>query len=230
MKLKSVIICDSRLQLAAITKLVNNHPKLTLIANYTNSIEALNGIKNNNIDVAFIDIEKPSVKRYQFLEALDTSTQLILITGNPDYSPKAFNFKLTDYLYKPISQASFEASVKTAIFNYDQSTHVNSEEEHIIVKSNLRKRKIVLNNIKWVQGLGDYIKLITNEGTVVILSTMKSFEQKLPKDKFLRTHKSYIVNLEKVEKYNSKSITVEGIQLPLSRNKKSEFIEALFNV
>ncbi|MDX1700458.1 MAG: LytTR family DNA-binding domain-containing protein [Melioribacteraceae bacterium] len=230
MTLKSVIICDSPIQLTTIAKLVNNHPNLNLIAEYTNSIEAVNGIKSSDIDVAFIDIERQNVNKYQFLEALDTSIQLILITGNPDYSLQAFNFKLTDYLYKPISQASFEDSVKTAVFNYEQSTQAKREEKHIIVKSNFRKRKVVLNDIKWVQGLGDYIKLVTTEGNVVILSTMKSFELKLPKDKFMRTHKSYIVNLEKVEKYNSKSITVEGIQLPLSRNKKTEFIEAVFNV
>src|SRR5690606_31335210 len=97
------------------------------------------------------------------------------------------------------------------------------------VKCNLKKRKVVLNDIKWIEGLGDYIKLVTDEANIVILSTMKSIVQRLPEDKFLRIHKSYIVNLEKVEKFNSKNVGIGGRLIPLSRNKKAELAEALNN-
>jgi|TARA_R110001606_G_scaffold75862_2_gene175550 hypothetical protein len=93
-----------------------------------------------------------------------------------------------------------------------------------------RKGKVVLNDIKWIEALGDYVKLVTNEGNIVILSTMKSFEKQLPGDKFLRIHKSYIVNLEKIEKFNSKIVQVAGTQVPLSRHKKNELADALYNV
>ena len=98
------------------------------------------------------------------------------------------------------------------------------------MKSNLKKRKVILSDIKWVEALGDYIKLVTDEANIVILSTMKAFEKQLPSDKFLRIHKSYIVNLERIEKYNSKNVEVAGRSIPLSRNKKTELAEALSNV
>ncbi len=229
MKLKSIIVDDSYMQRIAIAKLVNEHPNLTLIAEYNQPVEAINGIKKSDIDVVFLDVEMPIINGFQLLESLDNPPQVILITGNPNYALKAFDYEVTDYLYKPISMSRFNAAIKRAVVNHEHTLKLNEEEEYIFVKSNLRQRKVILNNIKWIEALGDYIKLITDEGTIVILSTMKSFEQKLPKGKFMRIHKSYIVNLEKVERYNSKSITVDGSQVPLSRNKKTEFMETLYN-
>jgi len=218
------------MQRIAIAKLVNNHPNLAMVAEYSNAIEAKKGITSNDIDLIFLDVEMPIINGFDLLESLDNPPQVILITGNPDYALKAFDYDVTDYLHKPITLTRFDASVKRAVANYEQMHKVTEEEEYIFVKSNLRQRKVVLNDIKWVEGLGDYIKLVTNEGNVVILSTMKSFEQKLPKDKFLRIHKSYIVNLEKVEKFNSKNVELGGKLVPLSRNKKIELAEALYNV
>jgi len=229
MKLRSIIVDDSSMQRMAVAQLVNKHPNLALVAEYSNAIEAKNGIKNNDIDIIFLDVEMPIISGFDLLESLENPPQVILITGKPDYALKAFDYDVTDYLYKPITQPRFEASIKRALTRFEQMQNVNEEEEYIFVKSNLKKRKVVLNDIKWVEALGDYIKVVTNEGNIVILSTMKSFEKQLPQDKFLRIHKSYIVNLEKVEKFNSKNIEVEGKQVPLSRNKKNELMEALYN-
>ena len=230
MKLRSIIVDDSSMQRIAIAKLVNNHPNLAMVAEFSNAIEAKKAIKSNDIDLIFLDVEMPIINGFDLLESLDNPPQVILITGNPNYALKAFDYDVTDYLHKPITLTRFEASVKRALAKYEQMNKVTEDEEYIFVKSNLRQRKVVLNDIKFIEGLGDYIKLVTSEGNVVILSTMKAFEQKLPKDKFLRIHKSYIVNLEKVEKFNSKNVELEGIQVPLSRNKKTELAEALYSV
>ncbi|MCK0136056.1 LytTR family DNA-binding domain-containing protein [Arenibacter sp. S6351L] len=230
MKLRSIIVDDSAMQRMAVAKLVNNHINLTLVSDYSNAIEANKGIMNDEIDLIFLDVEMPIFSGFDFLETLENPPQVILITGKPDYALKAFDYDVTDYLYKPISQSRFDSSIKRAITTYEQINRINEEEEYIFVKSNLRQRKVVLNEIKWIEALGDYIKLVTNEGNVVVLSTMKSFEHKLPKDKFLRIHKSYIVNLEKVEKFNSKKVEVAGSQVPLSRHKKTELEEALDNI
>ncbi len=230
MKLRSIIVDDSSMQRMAVAKLVNNHPNLMLIAEYSNAIEAKNGIKNNEIDLIFLDVEMPIINGFDLLESLDNRPQVILITGKPDYALKAFDYDVTDYLHKPITMSRFESSVRRAVAKYEQLNRVNEDEEHIFVKSNLKKRKVILSDIKWVEALGDYIKLVTDEANIVILSTMKSFEEQLPEDKFLRIHKSYIINLEKVDKFNSKNVEVSGRSIPLSRNKKAELAEALNNV
>ena len=138
-------------------------------------------------------------------------------------------FDVTDYLQKPITPERFDAAVKRAIAKYEQMHFPKEEEEHIFVKSNLKKRKVFLSEIKWVEALGDYIKLVTDDANIVVLSTMKAFEKELPSDRFLRIHKSYIINLDKVERFTSKTVEVKGMSIPLSRNKKSELSDALNN-
>ncbi|MCM4166603.1 Transcriptional regulatory protein YpdB [Arenibacter antarcticus] len=230
MKLRSVIVDDSTMQRMAVAKLVNDHSNLALVAEYSNAIEARKGIANNRIDLIFLDIEMPIINGFDLLESMDKCPQIILITGNAHYAFKAFDYDVTDYLHKPLTLARFNVSVKRAVAQYEQLNKVNEDGEYIVVKSNLKKRKVVLDDIKWIEALGDYIKLVTDEANIVILSTMKSIVQQLPENKFLRIHKSYIVNLEKIDKFNSKNVEVAGRQIPLSRTKKIELVEALNNI
>lgn len=229
MRLNCIIVDDSNLQRMAVARLIKNHPTLNLIAEYSNGIEAKNGLKNEKIDLIFLDVEMPVVSGFDLIESLDAPPQIILVTGKADYALKAFDYDVTDYLHKPITTERFEASVKRAIQNYQLQNATKEDEEHIFVKSNLKKRKVFLSEINWVEALGDYIKLVTEEANIVILSTMKAFEKELPAERFLRIHKSYIVNLDKVQKFNSKNVEVNGKLIPLSRNKKAELTEALSN-
>ncbi|NER11948.1 response regulator [Leptobacterium flavescens] len=229
MRLNCIIVDDSNLQRMAVARLIKNHPSLNLVAEYSNGIEAKNGLKNEKIDLIFLDVEMPVVSGFDLIESLDSPPQIILVTGKADYALKAFDYDVTDYLHKPITNDRFEASVKRAIQNYQLKNATKEDEEHIFVKSNLKKRKVFLSEINWVEALGDYIKLVTEEANIVILSTMKAFEKELPSDRFLRIHKSYIVNLDKIQKFNSKNVEVNGKQIPLSRNKKAELTEALNN-
>jgi DNA-binding LytR/AlgR family response regulator len=133
-----------------------------------------------------------------------------------------------DYLRKPISKDRFLNAVHKAITNYKLKNDEGfDEEDFIFVKSNLKKRKVFLNELRYIEALGDYVKMVTEHDALVVLSTMKAFEALLPSDRFLRIHKSYIVNLDKVERYNSKVIELDKEQLPLSRNRKAELAEAL---
>lgn len=229
MSLDCIIVDDSAIQRIAISKLVSAHPSLNLLAEYSNAMEAKNALKNQKTDLIFLDIEMPIISGFDLLESLKEPPQIILITGNADYALKAFEYDVTDYLHKPVKKERFDLAVKKALNQYEllHNKGFNEDDEHIFVKSNLKKRKVFLATIKWVEALGDYIKLVTDDANVVVLSTMKSFEDELPGDKFLRIHKSYIINLERVDNFNSKNVEVDGKQLPLSRNKKSILAEAL---
>ncbi|MFT6838290.1 MAG: DNA-binding LytR/AlgR family response regulator [Sediminicola sp.] len=227
MKLKCIIVDNSTTQRLAVNKLVTTHKNLSLISEYSNAIEAKQGIKKVDIDLIFLDVEMPIINGFDFLESLSIRPQIILITGKPDYALKAFDYDITDYLQKPISPIRFEIAVKRAVDRYELKHGIYDDEEHIFVKSNLKKRKVILSKIKWVEALGDYIKLVSDEANLIVLSTLSSFESELPKDKFLRIHKSYIVNLEKVEKFSGKNVEVDGKLLPLSKHKRGHLENAL---
>ena len=226
--LKCAIVDDSTLQRLSIVKLIENHPSLDLIAEYNNAIEAKMGLASTEIDLIFLDIEMPILSGFDLLDDFTNKPQIIFVTGKTKYAFKAFDYDAVDYLRKPISKERFLNAVHKAIVNYKMKNEEGfDDEDFIFVKSNLKKRKVFLNELRYIEALGDYVKLVTEHDALVVLSTMKAFENLLPKERFLRIHKSYIVNLDKVEKYNSKVIELDKEQLPLSRNRKAELVEAL---
>lgn len=226
--LNCVIVDDSSLQRLSIVRLAQSHPSLNLIAEYNNAIEAKLGLLNNQVDLVFLDIEMPILSGFDLLDDLTVKPQIIFITGKTKYAFKAFDYDAVDYLRKPITKERFLSAVHKAITNFKLKNEEGfDDEDFIFVKSNLKKRKVFLNELKYIEALGDYVKLVTDHESLVVLSTMKSFAALLPTDRFLRIHKSYIVNLERIERYNSKNVEIDKEFLPLSRNKKNDLIVAL---
>jgi len=228
--LKCAIVDDSRLQRLAIAKLIEDHSALDLIAEWNNAIETKNGLLDTPVDLLFLDIEMPILTGFDLLDDLENKPKIIFVTGKTKYAFKAFDYDAVDYLRKPLKRDRFNAAVEKALNQSKANLNETAveDEDYIFVKSNLKKRKIFLNNLKYVEALGDYVKLIMdNSDAVVVLATMKSFEAQLPSDRFLRVHKSYIVNLRKVERYNSKNIEIDSDQIPVSRHKKGALSDAL---
>jgi two-component system LytT family response regulator len=226
--LNCAVVDDSTLQRLSIVKLIENHQSLNLVAQYNNAIEAKEGIATSDIDLIFLDIEMPILSGFDLLDDLTAKPQIIFVTGKTKYAFKAFDYDAIDYLRKPISKERFLNAVHKAVTNYKlKNEEFFDEEDFIFVKSNLKKRKVFLNELRYIEALGDYVKMVTEHDSLVVLSTMKAFEALLPKDRFLRIHKSYIVNLDKVIRYNSKVIELEKEELPLSRNRKTDLVQAL---
>ncbi|UKM66449.1 LytTR family DNA-binding domain-containing protein [Flavobacteriaceae bacterium GSB9] len=231
MTLNCVVVDDSAIQRLSIVKLVENHPSLNLIAEYSSALETKNGLNTHQVDLIFLDIEMPVLNGFELLDVLNNKPQIIFVTGKTEYAFKAFNYDATDYLHKPITKERFNTSVEKALEQHRLTQDMNEEDgEHIFVKSNLKKRKVYIKDIKWIEALGDYVKLVTEENSLVVLSTMKAFEAELPEGKFLRIHKSYIVNLDKIDRFNSKNVEVGAYEIPLSRNKKTQLVDALNNI
>lgn len=228
MKLNCVIVDDSSIQRTIIAKLVNNNQNLHLVGDFSNAIEAKNCMSLNEIDLVFLDVEMPVINGFDFIDGLKIKPQIVFISSKAEYALKAFDYEATDYLQKPIDIERFNVSVKK-VLDLHALKKENQEEEgdFIFIKSNLKKLKIFTNNIKWVEAFGDYIKVITEEDVNLVLSTMKAFEKILPADRFVRVHKSYIVNIEKISKYNSKFAEIGSEKIPLSRNKKEDLVKAL---
>lgn len=231
MKLNCIVVDDSAVQRITITKLVNESTLLNLIGEFANALEAKICINNNALDLIFLDVEMPLISGFDLLDGLKTKPQIIFITSKADYALKAFDYEATDFLQKPISKERFLKAVKKATELHALRYDIPQEQgESIVIKSNLKKLKIYLSKIKWIEAYGDYIKVVTDDETHLVLSTMKGFEKELPEGKFIRVHKSFIINLSRVEKFNNKFIEIGTTKIPLSRNKKEEIIKAIKSI
>ncbi|UYW02171.1 LytTR family DNA-binding domain-containing protein [Flavobacterium agricola] len=231
MKINCIVVDDSNVQRQTIVRLVNDNPNLTLIGEFSNALEAKNCISNQDVHLVFLDIEMPIINGFDLLDGLKVKPQVIFITSKAEYAVKAFDYSATDYLQKPFSRERFNQAVKKALGLISLSKE-NSDEENpfIFIKSNLKKLKLYISRIKWIEAYGDYVKIITDTENHLVLATMKSFEQELPNEKFIRVHKSFIVNVDKIDKFNSKFAEIGASKIPLSRNKKDELFRFIENL
>lgn len=218
--LNTLVVENSKVQQTIICKLIHNHDDLHLSAICNNAIDAIRIIKNHKIDLILLDIELPHINGFDLLKTLDENIEIIIITANPNHALKAFDYGVTDYLLKPVKIDRFYKAVKKASINYGKVCEPMEEGEFLMVRSSMKNRKINIKEIKWVEALGDYIKIITDNENLLVLSSMKSISDKLPSDRFLRIHRSYIVNLNKVEKFGCTSVEIDQHQLPMSRKQK----------
>lgn len=219
--LRTLVVENSKVQCNIIARLVRNHDHLNLVATSSNAIEANRIIKNHKIDLILLDIEMPFIDGFSLMESMDQKIEVIIISGNSDYALKAFDYGVTDFLLKPLKYDRFNNAILKVLKKQSYKGNIIEEDvEFLIVRSNKKKKSINIKEIKWVEALGDYIKIITDKEKVTALSTMKLISDKLPNDRFLRIHRSYIVNLNKVEKFGCTTVEIDEHQIPMSRKQK----------
>ncbi|MBT8299580.1 MAG: LytTR family DNA-binding domain-containing protein [Maribacter sp.] len=225
--LNTIIVEDSEAQRTIFTKLVKGHSNLNFLGAYSSGIPALSSIRQNQVDLVLLDIELPIVSGFDLLESLEVPPMIILISSKADYAMKAFDYDILDYLQKPVKKTRFKKAIDRALAQQHINTSLKDEDDFVDVTVNFQKKKIYLSSIKWIQAFGDYIKIVTNEGDFLILSTMKAFLKRMPDNQFVRIHKSFIVNVSKVDNWSATKVEVEGTKLPMSRSRKEELEEVL---
>lgn len=233
MTLNCIIIDNDPLQRLGTLNIIKENSSIKIIGEFSSAIESKRFLQNNHVNLIVMEVNFPVLNGFDLIDfcnnTKEISTPRIVITSHDESQAfKAFEYYVTDFISKPVNKDRFDKAISRVLSEVKMNNNFEDlKSEHIFVKSNLKKRKIYINEIKWIEALGDYVKLITNDKSYVILSTMKAFENELPKKLFLRIHKSYIVNLKKVERYDSKHVEIEKIKLPLSRTRKSELSKAL---
>lgn len=227
MKLKCIVIDDSSLQRILMEKLIEDHPNLSMSGSFSSAFEAKEFMNDTPIDLIFLDIEMPNLNGFEFIDLLITRPQIIFITSVMTHAVKAFDYEATDFLHKPVNIDRFNTAIRKAINKYLFTNESAENNQHIIIKSNLQKFKIYLRQIKWVEASGDYVKIVTEDNIYTILSTMKAIEKSINSYKFIRIHKSFIINIDKIQKFNSKYVEIDSLQIPLSRTKRETLAKTM---
>ncbi|MBB4119231.1 DNA-binding LytR/AlgR family response regulator [Mesonia hippocampi] len=230
-KINCIVVDDSDLQRLVFIKLINKHPRLNLVGVYKNAIKAKNTLLSdgNNVDLIFLDIDLPLLSGFDLLDNLEKPKKVIFISEHDKHALKAFNYGAIDYLKKLVTKNRFEQAVERAL-NHFSSTKNLLNKAYIFVKSKNQKYKIFINEINYLIAKGDYVSIVTESAEYAILSTLKACLEKLPKGQFMRVHKSYAVNLYKIQRYTSQHVFINNTKIPLSRNRKKTLETTLQNL
>ena len=224
MLLNYIIVSPNSLQRLHLSQLLKKIRTLQFKADFSNSLEAQNFLNYTPVDLVFLSVDLPVYNGFDFITKLKDPMEIVLLTENPKDALKAFELNLSDCISPPYTLARLENTVARIIENLKLKEQSNSLSEYTIeIKHNLKNEKVNTDKIKWVEAMGDYVKIITESKKYLVLSTMKDFLTKLPEKQFIRVHKSFIINIKKVSHYSASSAHIEGVNIPISRNQKKQF-------
>ena len=233
-----IIVDDEPLAQQVIEDYAITIPYLTVIAKCSSAFEAFDVIRQKKVDLIFLDIQMPNVSGIDFLNSLEYKPMIIFTTAFSEYALDAFNLNAMDYLVKPIPFDRFLKAVNKAFDYYNlknrsqepaKEIHAGpAPEKYILVKSEYHTQKVDLNDITYIEGLKDYIKIhLGNSKPVVTLNSLRNMAEKLPSDQFVRVHKSFIVSLTKVDSISRNRIIIGETYIPIGDNFKDEFYALL---
>ena len=198
MQINCIAIEDEPLALKKLTGFINKIEYLRLSKTFDNAIEAINYLKVNAVDLIFLDILMEEFTGIQFLETIKQRPKVIITTAYDKYAIKGYELDVSDYLLKPFTFERFLQAVEK-VFNGFAEKSSFTPSDYIFVKTEYRLEKIKVSDILYIEGMNEYLRIVTADKKIMTLQNFKSMEDILPKSNFLRVHKSYIVALDKIE-------------------------------
>jgi len=224
--LKCIIIDDEDMARAIIENYCSKLEHLLVIGQFTNALEAIQFINNNDVHLIFLDIHMPELNGFDFIDSLNNPPNTILTTSDANLALNAFEYKsIIDYLVKPIKLPRFIKAV-TKIGHTNKPTHSISNNE-MYVNINRRLIKIHLPDIYLIEAKGDYINIKTETKNHIVHTTLKKIEDKLPNSLFLKIHRSFIINLKKIVDIEDNSVLIKKDVVPVSRSNRPELMNRL---
>lgn len=229
MTLNCAIVDDEPLALNLLESYVNKTPFLTLAGKYSSAVQAMKELPGKQVDLLFLDIQMPELNGLEFSRMVDQHTRIIFTTAFGQYAIDGYKVNALDYLLKPISYVDFLQAANKAVQWFELLQRPKEEIDSIFVKSEYKLVQIELKNILYVEGLKDYIKIYEEGESKPILSlmSMKAMEELLPPSRFIRVHRSYIVQKDKIRVIDRGRIVFGKNYIPISDSYKQTFQEFL---
>ena len=231
--LRTIAIDDEPLALKLVSGYVEKTPFLELIGGFDNALDAIEFMDENQVDLIVLDIQMPDLTGIEFARSLENGPKLIFTTAYEKYALEGFRVNAVDYLLKPFNYEEFLKAAQKAKKLFDMEMQVPStievNNQFLFLKSEYKIRRINFNDILYIEGLKDYVKVYLSgqDKPILSLNTIKVLEQKLPEEHFMRVHRSYIVNLDKIDTIERGRIVFGKVYIPVSDQYKDKFQQFL---
>lgn len=236
--MKCIVLDDEELSRLILKKHISKFKEFNLIGEFSNAMEAIKFINHNNVDLIFLDIHMPDFSGFDFLQTLSNPPKVILVTSDKNFAIEAFEYScVIDYIVKPIQEERFHKAIdkvkNTVLIPNDpniistEKYYNDSNESELFINIDRRLIKLVFDSINIVEAKGDYIHIKTEGKNYIVHSTLKKIEDKLPKDIFLKIHRSYIINFKKIIDIEDNTVLIGKDIIPLSRSNRPELMNRL---
>lgn len=223
--MKCIIVDDDEMSRTTLQMFCEKIENLEVEATFESGIEAINWLKKNDTDLVLLDIEMPDLSGMELVKTIDNLPQIIFITGHTEYALEAFEYHVTDFVPKPVTYARLMKAVDRAAELNDNVK--SSTPEELFVRVDSKYVRIQLDDILFVESLGDYVKFITDKKTYIVHSTLKNIDDKLKSDHFIKVHRSYIVNITKIVDIEETNLVIRDKVIPISRAHKQNLINRI---
>ena len=234
MKINCIIVEDEKLASEKLKSYIEKISILNLVSIFNDGISAINFLQNNKVELIFLDIEMKGFNGIQFLNAMKVKPYIIITSAYEKYAITGYEFSVIDYLLKPYTLERFLQAVDKVIglkelkeraVNYELIASQNNE--YIFIKSENRIEKVVLDDILFIEGMKDYLRIHTTTKKIMTLQSFKGILDHLPSNNFKRVHNSYIVSINKIESIERNRIKIGEIRIPISDKYKDDFLNSI---
>lgn len=237
MKINCIAIDDEPLALDKIREYIKRVGYLNLLSTFDNAVDALEFLKEHKVDLIFLDIQMEELTGIQMLETLQDKPKVVLTTAYDEYALKGYELDVCDYLLKPVSFQRFLLACEKVYKQFDPKTEIQKEPasasnnrlNYFFVKNGSKTQKINFEDILFVEGMKDYLRIWTTNEKVMTLLSFKKLEELLPSEKFIRIHKSFLISIDKIENIERNRIKIAGERLPIGNSYRRQFYKTIEN-
>lgn len=228
-----LVIDDEAIAQEIIAAHLSKIPNIKKIESCNNAIEGFSYLRENHVDLIFLDINMPEISGLSFAKSIRKDIKIIFTTAYRDYAVEGFELQAVDYLLKPISFERLLKAVNNYFTIHGETESINLEtsnrNDFMFVRSDRRMIKVDFDDIVYAESYSDYIKIHLKNETIITRETISSVEAKLPENKFMRIHRSFIISLANITSFTNEEITINKVSLPISRSYKKEILNTLKN-
>jgi DNA-binding LytR/AlgR family response regulator len=225
MSMTCVIVEDLQVAAEHLKKCCEKSGSLEVLGLFANVPEALEFLNVNRVDVLFLDVEMPGATGFDLLDQLAYSPQVILTTSKPEYAYNAFEYKVLDFLKKPFTYQRFLDSIQK--LRPLEAAGKSGTADHIFIKCDGKLVRLNNQDILYIESMGDYVKFVTEAKKYITHNTIKNLEEKIDKSLFIKVHRSYIINVYKIDDIRENDLFIKGNEIPISKAHKHEVMKRL---
>jgi two-component system LytT family response regulator len=229
--MKCIVVDDSKLASRSLSELISQVDFLELKKEFNDPVAAFSYLKDEKVDLVFLDVEMPGMNGLEIAKNLKDPPLIILVTSKKEYAAEAFELDVADYIIKPITLSRFMNAVYKAKELFEGRHHITETgEEHkdyIFVRSSSQLVKIRINDITYVEAMGDYITVHHGSTESTVHSTLKKFEERLPLNKFYRSHRSYLLGIDHIDRIVENTAYIGKTALPIGEQYKRDLLKKL---